>query len=171
MKKFLAIMGSSLIGLMFATSANAANPEPVPVEVEWIAPITIATTINLKFGLLDLNMALNDTVTINPDDTWSDPQTNVVGGTQAAARLTITATAAQLITITADNPSNGTYYNLDSFMCNYDAAGSDSNCDGGGYTETSVASATLLIGATLKGNGNAVAGVDNSTFDVTVTYQ
>jgi hypothetical protein len=29
----------------------------------------------------------------------------------------------------------------------------------------------LLIGATVKGNGNAVVGADNSTFDVTVTYQ
>jgi hypothetical protein len=170
MKGLLAILGSAPIGLMLGTGADAANPEPVTVGMNFVDPITIAKTVNLQFGLLDLNMALNDTVTINPDDTWSDPQTNVVGGTQAAARLTITATAAQSITITADNPSNGTYYNLDSFMCNYAAAGSDSACDTG-YTETSVASATLLVGAKLTGLSGAVASTDDSTFDVTVTYQ
>jgi hypothetical protein len=169
MKKFGAILGPAMMGTMLAAGANAA-PESVPVNVEWIAPITIVATVNLQFGLLDLNMAATETVTINPDDTWSDPQTNVIGGTQAAALLTITATAAQSITITADNPSNGTYYNLDSFMCNYDAAGSDSACDTG-YTETSVASATLLVGAKLTGLSGAVASTDDSTFDVTVTYQ
>ncbi len=45
------------------------------------------------------------------------------------------------------------------------------DCDGSGYTETSVASAILTIGATLKANGNAVVGTDDITFDVTVTYQ
>ena len=116
-------------------------------------------------------MGNNNKVTVAPDDTVTDAQNNVVGGTQAAADLTVTATASQSITILMDNVSSATGYVLESWKCNYDAAGSDSNCDGGGYSETSVASATLLIGATLKGNGNAVAGADNSTFDVTVTYQ
>jgi hypothetical protein len=70
-----------------------------------------------------------------------------------------------------DNVSTATGYSLDTWMCNYNGAGSDSACDGAGYTETSATSATLLIGARLTGNGNAVLGVDNSTFDVTVTYQ
>ena len=170
MKKFGAILGRAMMGTMLAAGANAANPESVPVNVEWIAPITIVKTVNLQFGLLDLNMLLNETVTINPDDTWSDPNTNVVGGTRAAARLTITATATQAITITADGPSNGTYYNLDTFMCNYDGDIGDTDCSTG-YSETSAATATLLVGAKLTGTGGAGASTDDSTFDVTIVYQ
>jgi hypothetical protein len=70
-----------------------------------------------------------------------------------------------------DNVSTATGYVLETWICHYDTAGPDSTCDGSGYTETSVASATLTIGATLKANGNAVVGTDDSTFDVTVTYQ
>jgi hypothetical protein len=169
MKKFGAILGPAMMGTMLAAGANAA-PESVPVNVEWIAPITIVPFVNLQFGLLDLNMAATETVTINPDDTWSDPDLNVVGGTRAAARLTITATASQGITITAGSPSNGTFYDLDTFMCNYNNDIGDTDCSAG-YAETSAATATLLVGAKLTGTGGAGASTDDSTFDVTIVYQ
>ncbi len=51
MKRFAAIAGSALVGLMFATGANAANPEPVPVRVEWIAPAAIAENAEMGFPL------------------------------------------------------------------------------------------------------------------------
>ncbi len=171
MKSLLIVFGSSLSGLMPVTVADAAIPEPVTVDMIFLDPLTITENNPLQFGLLDVNMANNNRVTVAPDNTVTDTQNNVFGGTQAAADLTVTATASQSITILVDNVSTAAGYVLESWKCNYDAAGSDSNCDGGGYSETSVASATLLIGATVKGNGNAVAGVDNSTFDVTVTYQ
>ena len=171
MKSLLIVFGSSLSGLMPVTVADAANPEPVAVDMTFLDPLTITENESLRFGLLDVNMGNNQKVIVAPDDTVTDTQNNVFGGTQAAADLTVTATASQSITILVDNVSSATGYVLESWKCNYNSAGSDSNCDSGGYSETSVASATLLIGATLKGNGNAVAGVDNSTFDVTVTYQ
>ncbi len=90
---------------------------------------------------------------------------------QRAGDLTVTATASQSITILVDNVSTATGYSLATWMCNYDCAGSDSACDGEGYSATTVANATLKIGVTLTGNGSAVVGTDNSTFDVTVTYQ
>lgn len=167
----LGIQGVALINLVPAIIADAANPESVTVDMNFVAPITITENNSLQFGLLDVNMAINQTVTVAPDGTVTDPQGNVLGGTQAAADLTVTATASHSISILVDNVSTATGYVLQTWMCNYNSAGSDSACDAGGYTETSVASATLTIGATLKGNGSAVAGTDNSTFDVTVTYQ
>lgn len=167
----LAVLGAAPTGPLRPPAADAANPESVTVDMKFLDPITITENNPLQFGLLDVNMTNNQTVTIAPDDSVTDTQNNVLGGTQAAAELTVTATASQSITILVDNVSTATGYVLQSWKCNYDAAGPDSNCDGSGYTEASVASATLLIGATLKGNGSAVAGTDNSTFDVTITYQ
>jgi len=143
----------------------------VTVDMTFLDPLTITENNPLQFGLLDVNMGNNQKVVVAPDGTVTDTQNNVFGGTQAAADLTVTGTASQSITILVDNVSTATGYSLEKWMCNYDAAGSDTACDSGGYSETSVASATLLIGATLKGNGSAVVGTDNSTFDVTVTYQ
>ena len=167
----LVVFGSALIGLIPAIVADAANPESVTVDMAFLDPVTITENESLRFGLLDVNMGNNQKVVIAPDDSVTDTQNNVVGGTQAAAELTVTATVSKSITILVDNVSSATGYVLEKWTCNYNNAGSDSDCDGGGYSETSATSATLLIGATLKGNGNAVAGADNSTFDVTVTYQ
>ena len=171
MKRFAAILGSALMGTMLATVADAANPEAVTTEVEFVAPITITAVTNLKFGLLETAMLLNDTVTVNPDSSWSESASNVAGGAKAAASMTITSLGTTGITITADNPVDGTYWTLDTFMCNYDS-GSDTACSSG-YNVTSPAGgiATLLVGAMLTGAGGASAGTDNGSFDVTVIYQ
>ena len=173
MKSLLIVFGSSLSGLMPVTVADAANPEPVTVDMTFLDPVTITENESLRFGLLDVNMANLETVVIAPNDSLTDAGGNVLGGTQAAADLTVTATASQSITISVGNVSTATNYALGTWRCNYNGAGSDSNCFGG-YSETTPAAsttATLLIGVTLEANGNAVAGADNSTFDVTVTYQ
>jgi hypothetical protein len=172
MKRFAAILGSALIGLMLATGANAANPETVPVDVTFVAPITITAVSSLKFGLLDVGMAATNTITIAAGGGVSDPQGNIVGGTQAAASMTITSIGSTGITITADSPIDGAYWTLGAFNCDYDGAGSDTAC-GSGYDVTSPAGgiATLLVGATLTAIGGAVAAPDNGSFDVTVVYQ
>ena len=171
MKKFLAVLGSALMGLMLAISANAANPETVTTNVEFVAPITITAVSALQFGLLKTTMAGSDTVTINPDSTWVESASNVAGGTKAAASMTITSLASTGLTITADTPVNGTYWTLGSFMCKYDG-GADTACSSG-YNVTSPIGgiATLLVGAMLTGIGGAVAAPDNGSFDVTVIYQ
>jgi hypothetical protein len=171
MKSLLIVFGSSLSGLMPITVADAANPESVTVDMTFLDPVTIMENASLRFGLLDVNMANLETVVIAPNDSVTDAGGNVLGGTQAAADLTVEASASQSITILVDNVSTATGYTLGTWMCNYDAAGSNSACDGAGYSETSATSAVLLIGVTLTGNGAAVAGNDDSTFDVTVTYQ
>ncbi len=172
MKKLLAILGAALMGTMLATAAYA-TVEQVPVEVTFVAAIAISETGTLQVGLLDVGMLVNDTVTINTNDTFSESASNVVGGNQRAALLTITAEGLVGITITAGNVLGATHYTLDTWLCSY-ASGADTACTTGtpyNLTSDPSGSATLEIGVTLTGLGGASAGNDDSTFDVTVTYQ
>ncbi len=172
LKRFLVIVGSTLTGLMLATGVDAANPEPVTVEVTFVDPITITEFNALQFGLLDQNLSGVETVIIAPGGGVTDGGGNVIGGTQAPANLTVTATGAQLITILVDLPVANTGYTLGTFICDYDL-GADTACDGVGYTETTAAGGTanLRVGVTLTGNNLAVPGVFNGSFRVTVSYQ
>ncbi len=131
MKSLLIVFGSSLSGLMPVTVADAANPEPVTVGMSFLDPITITENESLRFGLLDVNMANLETVVIAPNDGLTDAGGNVLGGTQAAADLTVAASASQSITISVGNVSTATNYALGTWRCNYNGAGSDSDCFGG----------------------------------------
>ena len=168
MKGLLAILGPALIGLMLVTGADANNPEPVTVSMDFVDPITITEIGSLRYGVLD--QALNtETIIIAPDSAVSGTGTGLIlGGTQAAANLTVTATASQTLSILVDAIVPGTGYTLGTFMCDYNG-GTDTACNS--LTPTSVASATLLIGATLTGNNLAVAGAADGSFNVTVAYQ
>jgi len=167
MKRFAAIAGSALMGLILATGANAANPETITAEVTFVNPITITVPVALKFGLIDHNLN-TETIIIAPDDTLTGTGTAfVIGGTQAAASMTIGADTSQTLVFLVDTIVNNTGYTLGSFVCNYNG-GSDTACNA--LTQASAASATLLIGATLTGTGAAVPGTVNGSFDITVTY-
>jgi hypothetical protein len=165
-----AIAGLALAAVLSVGNVYATNPEPVVAQVTFVDAITIAEVNALQYGLLD--QALNlETIIIAPDSTLGGTGLAlVVGGTQAAANLTVAATAAQAITILVDTVVSGAGYSLATFMCNYDS-GADTACDGAGYGETTVASATLLIGATLTGDNTAVPGAADGSFNVTVSYQ
>ncbi len=169
-KGLLAILGSALIGLMLVTGADAANPEPVTVGMDFVDPITITEDSPLQFGLLDVAMANLETVIIAPNDGLTDGGGNVLGGSQLAGDLTITATAGVTINIDVDVVSVGTGYTLGTWMCEYDVQ-SVTACDGAGWNVTSVATGALRVGVTLTGDGGAVAGNQDGVFDVTVTYQ
>ncbi len=90
----------------------------------------------------------------------------------SAARFETSAVSGRAITILVDSISNGTYYTLGSFVCDYDGDTAGA-CDGGGLSETSVAGPTVIVrvGATLTWFAAASAGVDNGSFDLTMTYQ
>ena len=168
---FAAIVGSALIGLMLSNSSNAANPEPVTVQVAFVAPITITETNQLEFGSLDVAMLATETVTIDPDNTVTDGFGNVIGGTQASAKADATATTGRNINILVDTVVAGTYYTLATWMCDYNG-GVDAACDGVGMSTTSVAGATeVRVGVTLTGLGGAVAGDDDGSFNLTVAYE
>jgi len=154
--------------------ANAAT-EPVTAFVEFIAPITLTENTPLSFGRLSTLMVGTDTVTINTDDTYTqNAPTNVAGGIQTAADLTVTATAGQAIDIEIQNVSTPAgVYTLGSWTCRY-ASGADGACNPGapmGIPAGSVvASTNIEIGATLTAAA-VVAGVQNGSFDVVVLYQ
>ena len=163
-------VGVAVIGLSFSAGLPAANPETVPVRVTFVDPIAISEVNALQFGSVDQNLANSETVSVAPDSTVTDPADRVERGPQTAASLTVTATPGQTITIQVDSVAPGAGYSLTDFSCNYNS-GSDAACDGAGYSETSTASGTLNVGATLTGDGTAVAGPADGSFEVTVTYQ
>jgi hypothetical protein len=170
MKGFVAFVGSFLIGRMFITGAEATNPENVVAQVTFVDVITINEINPLRYGFLDQNLSVGETVIIAPDSSLTDAGSNQLSGTFGAASLTVAGTGGESINILVDTITNGAGYTLAGFTCNYDA-GVDTACGGAGYTETSVGSATLLIGATLTGTGTAVPGAADGNFNVTVAYQ
>ena len=173
MKRITAISGFALIGLLFATSVNADNPQSVAVEVTFVAVITITGVSPLQFGLLDDAMILGEEVIIAPDDGLTDLNFNVVVvGPQFAADMTITATTGASINILIDNAAPGTTdYTLTAFRCEYDVI-AEQNCDGTGMNVTAVASGALRVGVTLTSDvASITAGNQDGSFDVTVTYQ
>jgi hypothetical protein len=144
--------------------------ELVKAKVTFVDPTEIGAVGALEFGSLDQNLADLESVTVAPDSTVTDAAERVEGGPQAAASLTVTATPGHVITIYLDAVVPGAGYSLTDFRCTYNG-GSDAACDGAGYSETSVASGTLLVGATLTGGGTAVAGAADGSLDVTIIYQ
>jgi len=161
---------AAIMALLLPAGHPAANPETVAVRVTFVDPTAISEVNALQFGSLNQNLANLESVTVAPDGTVIDPADRVEGGPQAAARLSVAATPGQAITILVDAVVPGAGYSLADFRCNYNA-GSDAACDGAGYSETSVASGTLLVGVTLTGDGTAVAGAADGSFQVTVSYQ
>ena len=103
MKSIEAILGAAVMGLMPATIADAANPEAVTVDMTFMDPITITENNPLEFGLLDVNIANLEVVRVRPSGSVVDNDNNILGGTQAAANLTVTAQVGSTINIDAGN--------------------------------------------------------------------
>jgi len=154
----------------------------VQAQVTFVDPVGISEVGALQFGSLSQHLADQENVTVASIGTMSDPadpfmgganmggaKTVVRGAPQAAANLTIKTAPRQSITILVDGTSPGAGYSLTDFRCSYNG-GSDTACDGAGYTETAVASGTLLVGATLIGDSTTAAGASNGAFEVTVIY-
>jgi hypothetical protein len=168
MKKFLVILGSALMGLMFA-NVSYATAELVTAEVTFAGPISITPVNQLQFGIIDVALSA-EFITIDTADGVSGTGLPLmIQGTPLAAAMTIAATAGPTISILVDNPVPGTGYTLTAFRCKY-GAGADTACDPA-YTATAVASAALKIGATLTGTNSASGGNADGTFDVTIVYQ
>lgn len=164
--------GTALATALFMNTATAAVPENVVVNVDFVDPITITEVAAMDFGLLDVNLANTETIILATNSTTSGTGTaRLLGGSKVAANLTVTATAVQAVTVLIDNVTSGSGYTLGTFTCDYNAGADTGGCDGAGMSATSVASATLLVGVTLTGNGTASVGLANGNFDVTVTYQ
>ena len=160
----------AVMALLLPAGFAAANPVTVAVRVTFVDPIEFSEVTALQFGFLDQNLANLESVTVAPDSTVTDPADRVEGGPQAAASLTVTGAPGRAITINVDAVLLGVGYALADFRCTYNS-GSEAACGGAGFSEISVTSGTLLVGATLTGDGTTVAGAADGSFDVTVTYQ
>ncbi len=167
----------AVMALLLPVGSMAASSVTVRVQVTFVDPVAISEIGDLQFGSLSQHLADQESVTVASTGTVSDPDYNVMGGAktvvrgapQAAANLTVKAIPRQSITILVDGASPGAGYSLTDFRCSYNG-GSDTACDDAGYTETSVASGTLLVGATLTGDGTAMTGAVDGSFEVTVIY-
>lgn len=167
----------AVMALLLPAASLAASSVTVRVQVTFVDPVAISEVSALQFGSLSQHLADQESVTVASTGTVSDPDYHVMGGAKivvrrappAAANLTIKAVPRQSITILVDGASPGAGYSLTDFRCSYNG-GSDTACDGAGYTETSVASGTLLVGATLTGDGTAMTGDVDGSFEVTVIY-
>jgi hypothetical protein len=167
LKRTLITMGSAFCGLML-TSGASATTEPVTAEVEWVAAVVIAETNALQFGLLDVTMANTETVVIAPDNSVTDANNNVQGGTQASAKFNVTAADTKTLTLIVNNVSLPAA--LDTWVCDYDA-GTDGDCEAGMTATAGAGAKQVRVGATLTGDGTAVAGAKNATFDLVIAYQ
>ena len=168
----------AVMALLLSAASLAANSVTVPVQVTFVDPVAISEVGALQFGSLSQHLADQESVTVASIGTMSDPadafmggaKTVVRGAPQTAANLTVKTAPRQSITILVDGASPGAGYTLTDFRCSYNG-GSDTACDGAGYTETSVANGRLLVGATLTGDGTAMTSAADRSFDVTITYQ
>ncbi len=166
----------AVMALLLPAASLAASSVTVRVQVTFVDPVGISEVSALQFGSLSQHLADQESVTV-ASTTMSDPADQFMGGAkivvrgapQAAANLTVKATPRQSITILVDGASPGAGYSLTDFRCSYNG-GSDTACGGAGYTETSVANGTLLVGATLTGDGTAMTGAVDGSFEVTVIY-
>ncbi len=166
-----------IMALWLPAASLAASSVTVRVQVNFVDPVAISEVSALQFGSLSQPLADQESVTVASTGTMSNPADHFLGGAktvvrgapQAAAKLTVKAAPRQSITILVDGASPGAGYSLTDFRCSYNG-GSDTACDGAGYSETSVASGTLLVGATLIGDSTAAAGAANRSFEVTVIY-
>lgn len=140
------------------------------VEVTFVDPFGISQASDLRIGAPEQLFANLEAVTVSPDNVEGGSKAVNRSGSQIPASMTVRAAPRQPITILVDDVVHGSAYSLTDFRCSYNAAG-DTACDGSGYSEMSVASGTLLVGATLTGNGTRAAGDVEGSFAITISYQ
>ena len=155
----------AVMALLFPAGPSAASSKTIPVRVTFVDTIAISKDNDLQLGSANQNLANLESVTV-----VTDPADSVEGGPQVAASLSVTTSPWKPITILVDAIRLGPGHALATFICKY-GAGKETACDGASYSETTVESATLLVGVTLARNGTSVPGMANGSFNVTVVYQ
>ena len=137
--------------------------------MSFIDPIVITENSALQFGVLSIAMVANNTITIGTNDSLGGDTQLIIGGSPAAADLTVTSTSSATVNIMVTAIVNGPGYSLGNFICAYNS-GSPTACGGIGYNVSAASSAPLKIGATLTGNGSDTVGPANGSFDVVINY-
>ncbi len=145
--------------------------ELADAKVTFVNPTGIGEINDLQIGASNQDFLFSSRITVPPNDSLGGAKVaDVKPGMQTAASLSVKAAPGQPITIYVDEVSAGDGYSLEDFRCNYNA-GDDVACDGEGFSEVSVESGTLLVGATLTATGNGLSGPVDGSFDITISYQ
>lgn len=145
--------------------------ELAEARVTFVNPTGIGEINDLQIGTSNQDLLFSSRITVPPDDGLGGAKVaDVKPGMQTAASLSVKAAPGQPITIYVDEVNAGDGYSLADFRCNYNA-GDDVACDGDGFSEVSVESGTLLVGATLSATGNGLSGPVDGSFDITISYQ
>ncbi len=160
---------SALFSLLIISNFTFAASKNIEAQVEFVAPVELVENNGLQFGMISTELSNMETVIIGTDNAVTDSNGRVVGGTQLAAKLTVSATSSKSINIVVNNVAANSGYSLDSFQCSYNG-GATKVCDGAGTNEVAANSATLEIGARLVGDGNSNTGIYNGSFDVLIAY-
>jgi Mat/Ecp fimbriae major subunit len=161
LNKKIALMGAA-IAAMVSTGANAAT-ETATAEVEILAPVTLAQTVGLNFGIVAAGLAAG-TATIG---TGSNTATCSPGlacvGTPARGAFEVVGADTTVVEITVDaatvlTGSGGADMNL------------TLNPSVTSLTATGAAQ-TFYVGGTLAIGASQGAGTYTGTYDVSAEYQ
>jgi hypothetical protein len=145
--------------------------ELAEAKVSFVHPAGIGEINDMQIGMSDRDLLFSARVTVPPEDWMGGAKIAAVKPRmKTAASLSVKAPPGQAITIYVDEVNDGDGYSLIDFRCNYNA-GDDAACDGAGYSDISVASGTLVVGATLIAKDNGISGPGSGSFDITVSYQ
>ena len=166
--KCVAITFFNLVLLAVHAQLFAAS-NTFDVDLEFVEPITLTETNALQFGLVSTDAENTNILSINSAGDVGGLSSLFIGGVQAAAAITVTASNLNTLEIIINNIVNGQGYTLGTFVCDYNGGG-ESGCSSA-MNVSSVASGVLLIGATLTADGTDVAGTANGSFDIVITYQ
>lgn len=162
-------IGAAATASLLMASQTFALTESVVAEVEFVAPITMVETNALQFGYISTDAIASNVISVDSAGATTDTNSLLMNNDQAAAAITVGATASKTIDIIVNNITDGTGYALSAFLCTYDG-GTETNCSST-MSVTSVTSANLTIGATLTADGLDSAGAADGSFDVVITYQ
>ncbi len=145
--------------------------ELVEAKVTFVDPTGIGEINDMLIGRSNTELLFNEQITVPANVGQGGTKIDAVKpGMKTAASLSVRAAPGQPITIYVDEVNAGDGYALQDFRCNYNAR-DDVACDGSGFSDTTVASGTLQVGATLIAKENGPAAPVDGSFAITISYQ
>jgi hypothetical protein len=152
-------------------SESLLMAELAEAKVTFVHPAGVGEINDMQIGMSDRDLLFSAQVTVPPDGRFGGTKIAAVKPSmKTAASLSVKAPPGQAITFYVDEVNAGDGYSLADFRCNYNA-GDEAACDGTGFSDISVASGTLVVGATLIAKDNGMSGPGTGSFDITISYQ
>lgn len=162
----LAATGAALAAFCFGSTAYAADTASAEATAEVLSTIAVNNVHDMSFGQIAVNG--DGTYVLNPDGSNSCSSTLICTGVRQAAEFLVTGTNATAVVATVDETSIDLVHStdatksfvLDDFVVDFP----DGNTLVPGGTSFNVGGTLNVLSA------QALAGVYNGTFNVTVEY-